>query len=71
LSDFLFRKPPKVILDDKTLWDKKRTKINPSDVEETTEVFDVPDLMKQSPEDIENWKQYKHKDIDGLLKSNL
>jgi hypothetical protein len=69
MSDFLFRKPPKVILDDKTLWDKKRTKINPADVEETEEVFDVPEIMKE--DDTDNWESYKHKDIDGFLKSNL
>ena len=32
MSDFLIRKPPKVILDDKTLEDKKRVKIHPSEV---------------------------------------
>ena len=66
MSDFLFRKPPKVILDDKTLWDKKRTKINPADVEETEEVFDVPEIMKE--DDTDNWEQYKHSSIDGFLK---
>ena len=66
MSDFLFRKPPKVIVDDKTLWDNKRVKINPSDVEETEEVFDVPDIMKE--DDVDNWESYKHSSIDELLK---
>ena len=66
MSDFLFRKPPKVILDDKTLWDKKRVRINPKDVEETEEVFDVPEIMKK--DDIKNWEEYKHSSIDELLK---
>lgn len=72
MSNFLFRKPPKVILDDKTLEEKKRIKINPSEVEETEEIFDnVPNYMKSTPEEEENWRQYNHRDIDGLLKNNL
>jgi hypothetical protein len=66
MSEFLFRKPPKVILDKKTLEDKKRIKINPADIEETEEVFDVPDIMKS--DDTENWEQYKFSSIDELLK---
>lgn len=70
MSDFLFRKPPKVILDKKTLEDKKRVKINPEEVEETKEVFDIPNYMKSTKEDKENWEQYKHKNIDEFLEEN-
>lgn len=66
MSDFLFRKPPKTIIDDKTLEENKRVKINPSDVEETEEVFDVPEIMKE--DDTDNWESYKHSSIDELLK---
>jgi hypothetical protein len=72
MSDFLFRKPPKTILTekDKARINRSQNKIDPTEVEETIEVFDIPNYMKSSKEDEENWEQYKHKNIDEFLEEN-